>query len=186
MSAGHGGVGGGTHGGVGPDDAGGEARRPLRGMIFAMSPERVIGLGGRIPWRHPGDVRRFKQVTMGSTVIMGRATFDETGKALPGRRNIVVTSRPIDVAGVERAVSVREALHMAGDADVWFIGGARIYEEAMTYVDVIDVTYVPEHIEAPKAVRAPAIDETVFEAGPLLAHEEEAGLTRRVYRRRHR
>jgi dihydrofolate reductase len=73
---------------------------------------------------------------------------------------------------------------MAGDADVWFIGGARIYEEAMAYVDVIDVTYVPDHVSAEGAVRAPPIDERIFEPGPLLPHEEEPGLTRRVYRRR--
>jgi dihydrofolate reductase len=153
-------------------------------MIFAISPERVIGVGGQIPWRHPGDMRRFKQVTLGTTVIMGRATFDENGRPLPGRRNIVVTSRPLDVAGVEIAGSVGEALRMAGDADVWFIGGARIYEEAMAYVDVIDVTYVPDHVSAEGAVRAPPIDERIFEPGPLLPHEEEPGLTRRVYRRR--
>ncbi len=82
----------------------------MRGMIFAMSPERVIGLDGKIPWRHPGDLRRFKQVTLGSTIIMGRATFDDNGRPLPGRRNIVVTSRPLDVPGVEVAPSVDEAL----------------------------------------------------------------------------
>jgi dihydrofolate reductase len=158
----------------------------MRGMILAVSPEGVIGLGGKIPWRHPGDMRRFKRVTLGSTVIMGRATFDETGKPLPGRRNIVVTSRPLDLAGVERVGSVDEALALAGDGDLWFIGGARIYEEAMRHVDVIDVTYVPDHVDAPDAVRAPPIDERVFEPGPLLPHEDEPGLTRRVYRRRER
>src|SRR5271170_1901691 len=106
----------------------------MRGMIFAMSPDRVIGLDGKIPWRHPGDMRRFKRVTLGTTVIMGRATFDESGRPLPGRRNIVVTSRPLEVPGVEVATSVDAALEMAGDADVWFIGGARIYEEAMPRV----------------------------------------------------
>jgi dihydrofolate reductase len=156
----------------------------MRGMILAVSPEGVIGLGGKIPWRHPGDMRRFKRVTMGSTVIMGRATFDETGKPLPGRHNIVVTSRPLDVPGVVRVGSVDEALTRAGDGDVWFIGGARIYEEAMRHVDVIDVTYVPDHVDAPGAVRAPPIDERTFEPGPLLPHEDEPGLTRRVYRRR--
>ena len=159
----------------------------MRGMILAVSPEGVIGLGGKIPWRHPGDMRRFKRVTLGSTVIMGRATFDETGKPLPGRRNIVVTSRPLDVAGVERVGTVDQALALAGVAcDVWFIGGARIYEEAMRHVDVIDVTYVPDHVDAPGAVHAPPIDERVFEPGPLLPHEDEPGLTRRVYRRRER
>ncbi len=158
----------------------------MRGMILAVSPEGVIGLAGKIPWRHPGDMRRFKRVTMGSTVIMGRATFDETGKPLPGRRNIVVTGRPLDVPGVERVSTVDEALALAGDADVWFIGGARIYEEAMRHVDVIDVTYVPDHVDAPEAVRAPPIDERVFEPGPMLPHEDEPGLTRRVFRRRAR
>jgi hypothetical protein len=56
----------------------------------------------------------------------------------------------------------------------------------MKYADVIDVTYVPDHVEAPNAVRVPAIDETVFEPGPLLPHEDEPGLTRRVYTRRKR
>lgn len=156
----------------------------MRGMILAVSPEGVIGVGGKIPWRHPGDMRRFKRVTMGATVIMGRATFEETGKPLPGRRNIVVTSRPLDVPGVERVGTVEEALARVGDGDVWFIGGARIYEEAMRHVDVIDVTYVPDRVDAPDAVRAPPIDERVFEPGPLLPHEDEPGLTRRVYRRR--
>ncbi len=159
----------------------------MRGMIFAVSPEGVIGLGGKIPWRHPGDHRRFKRVTTGTTVIMGRATFDEVGKPLPGRRNIVVTSRPLDVPGVETARSVDEALALAGDAgDIWFIGGARIYAEAMRHADVIDVTYVPDHVDAPGAVRAPPIDEALFEPGPLLQHEDEPGLTRRVYSRRRR
>ena len=147
----------------------------MRGMILAVSPEGVIGLQGKIPWRHPGDMRRFKRVTMGSTVVMGRATFDETGKPLPGRRNIVVTRRPLDVAGVERVASVDEALARAGDADVWFIGGARIYEEAMRHVDVIDVTYVPDHVEAPEAVRAPPIDERVFEPGPCSSTRTNRG-----------
>jgi dihydrofolate reductase len=153
-------------------------------MIYAVSPEGIIGAGGTIPWRHPGDVRRFKRVTLGTTVIMGRKTFEEVGTPLPGRRNIVVTSRPLDVPGVEAVRSVDEALARAGDADVWFIGGARIYEEAMRHVDIIDVTYVPDHVVAPDAVRAPPIDERIFEPGPLLPHEDEPGLTRRVYTRR--
>jgi dihydrofolate reductase len=153
-------------------------------MIFAMSPERVIGVGGQIPWSHPGDMRRFMRVTMGTTVIMGRATFDSVGKALPKRRNIVVTSRPLDVPAVECARSVADAVALAGDADLWFIGGARIYQEAMAYVDIIDVTYVPEHVDAPNAVRAPEIDERVFDPGPLVPLEEEPPLMRRRFTRR--
>jgi dihydrofolate reductase len=89
--------------------------------------------------------------------------------------------------GVETVRSVDEALARAGDGgDVWFIGGARIYADAMRHVDVIDVTYVPDRVTAPDAVRAPEIDGTDFETGPLLDHEDEPGLKRRVYTRRKR
>lgn len=155
-------------------------------MIYAVSPEGVIGLHGAIPWCYPGDSRRFKRVTLGSTVIMGRLTFESVGKALPGRRNVVVTRRALDVPNVESVDSVPHAVALAGDADIWFIGGARIYEEGMNFADLIDVTYVPDHIGAADAVRAPSIDETVFAAGPLLPHEDEPMLTRRVYVRRAR
>jgi dihydrofolate reductase len=156
----------------------------MRGLIYAVSPDGVIGVDGRIPWRYPGDFRRFKRVTMGATVVMGRATFESIGKPLAGRRNIVVTSGAIDAPGVETARSVGEALAKAGDGDVWLIGGARIYAEGMRHADVIDVTYVPDRIDAVGAVKAPPIDESVFAPGPLLPHEDEPGLTRRVYRRR--
>jgi dihydrofolate reductase len=156
----------------------------MKGMIFAVSPEGVIGVGGRIPWRYPGDFRRFKRVTMGKTLIMGRHTFESIGHPLPGRRNIVVTSRPLNVEGVECVASVDEALEKAGDEiDVWFIGGKRIYEEAMKHVDVIDVTYVPDHVTAPDAVRAPNIDGT-WEGGRIVQHEDEPTLKRRVFTRR--
>ena len=77
-----------------------------------------------------------------------------------------------------------EALALAGDGDVWFIGGARIYAEAMAHVDVIDVTYVPDRVDAPDAVRAPPIDERDLRALALVLHEDEPALTRRTYRRR--
>jgi dihydrofolate reductase len=160
------------------------------GAIYAVSPEGVIGVGNRVPWHHPGDTRRFKRVTMGSTLVMGRKTFESVGKALPGRRNIVVTRALLAVPGIECVESLPAALKLAdagvgyGNGDVWLVGGSRIYEEGMKYADIIDVTYVPDHVEAPSAVRAPPIDERIFEAGPLLAHEDEPGLTRRVYTRR--
>jgi dihydrofolate reductase len=159
----------------------------MLGMIYAASPEGVIGRDGAIPWRYPGDWRRFKRVTLGATVIMGRATFESIGKALPGRRNVVVTSRPLDAAGVERAGTLAEAVALARSndgRDTWFIGGARVYREAMAYADRIDVTYVPDHVSTEGAVFAPRIDETVFEAGPLVPHEDEPALTRRIYERK--
>jgi dihydrofolate reductase len=154
----------------------------MRGMLFAVSPEGVIGVGGRIPWHYAGDFRRFRRLTLGTTLIMGRKTYESIGHPLPGRRNIVVTSRPLE--GVECVPTLDEAVARAGDAiDVWFIGGARIYEEAMRYADIIDVVYVPDRIDAPDAVRAPAIDET-WEGGPVVQHEDEPTLKRRVFTRR--
>jgi dihydrofolate reductase len=154
-------------------------------MIAAVSPEGVIGLHGAIPWRHPGDMRRFARVTRGGTVIMGRLTWESMKRRpLPHRRNVVVSRG--DVGDVEHYADVKTALAKVGDesADVWFIGGARIYEEAMQYCDLIDLTYVPDHVTDPDAVKFPPIDERVWEPGELVPHEEEAGLFRRVFRRR--
>ncbi len=153
-------------------------------MIYAISPEGVIGLGGQIPWHHPADQRRFQRITRGCAVIMGRATFDENGVALAERRNLVVTSRPLPVPGVETAPSLAEALARVGDADVWLIGGARIFAEGAFVADLIDVTYVPDHVLDQRAVHAPPIDASRFDAGPLLPHEDDPSLSRRVYRRR--
>jgi dihydrofolate reductase len=149
------------------------------GSIAAVSPEWVIGVGNKVPWHHAGDMRRFKRVTLGTTIIMGRLTWESMNKkALPGRRNLVVTSTPDK--GVECFADIHAAL-MATRGDVWFVGGARIYADAMEHVDLIDLTFVPEHVLAEGAVKFPAIDPERFEAGPMLPHEDEAGLSRRVY-----
>jgi dihydrofolate reductase len=151
------------------------------GMIVAVSPEGVIGLHGTIPWRYPGDVRRFKRVTMDSTVIMGRLTWESIGKPLPGRRNVVVTSQL--VPGVECHPDIPSAL-ASSTGRVWFIGGVRIYAEAMAYADLIDVTRVPDYIGHPDAVRFPPIDPGLWIEGPIIPHEDEPSLTRQEYLRR--
>jgi dihydrofolate reductase len=155
--------------------------------IAAVSPDWVIGRNNDVPWKHPGDFRRFKRVTLGGTVIMGRLTWESMNqKPLPGRRNIVVTRAPGSAVGeVLYVASVESALEAASrEVPVWFVGGARIYEEAMAYVDEIDITFVPDVIPIEGSVRFPRIDPEVFDAGPLLPHEDEEGLTRRIYRRR--
>jgi dihydrofolate reductase len=157
------------------------------GSIAAVSPEWAIGLNNEVPWRHPGDFRRFKRVTLGSVVIMGRLTWESMNrKALPGRRNLVVTATSDPT--VECFQNVEAALTSAlgnSTTNVWFIGGARVYTEAMAHVDVLDITFVPEHGTAREAVRFPTIDETLFAPGPIVPHEDEPGLTRRLYRRIH-
>ena len=75
----------------------------MRGMIYAVSPDGVIGKDNAIPWRHPGDLKRFKRMTMGAVVVMGRNTYDEVGKPLPGRRNIVAVGHRYRHVGRSRA-----------------------------------------------------------------------------------
>jgi dihydrofolate reductase len=153
-----------------------------RGIMVAMSPEGVIGLGGKIPWHYRGDLRRVKRLTLGTTLIMGRVTWESLGgRPLPGRRNLVVTSRAIPDA--ECFPDLASAL-AASQGSVWFFGGARIYREAMPFADFIDVVYVPDHIVDSNAVHFPSIDPTVWEQGPLVDHEDEPTLKRRVYTRR--
>jgi dihydrofolate reductase len=155
---------------------------PLRAIMVAVSPDGVIGRGGKIPWHYGGDLKRLKSVTMGSTVIMGRVTWESAGsKPLPGRRNIVITGAALP--GVECFADIPSALATV-QGPVWFLGGARIYAEAMQYCDLIDVTYVPDHVDPAGAVLFPPIDPEKWEAGPLVDHEEEPTLCRRVYTRK--
>ncbi len=155
------------------------------GIIVAVSPEGIIGVDGGIPWHYSTDMKRFKRITTGSTVIMGRHTWESLPvKPLKDRRNIVITSR--EVEGVDCYGDVASAL-ASTTGDVWFIGGARIYEEAMGHADLIDLTYVPDRIDtegAEGAVRFPDIDETVWEPGPRERAPDDDRLERQVYRRR--
>lgn len=155
---------------------------PLRAMMVAVSPDGVIGRGGKIPWHYSGDLKRLKRITMGATVIMGRITWESAGsKPLPGRRNIVITRATLP--DVECFADIPSALATV-PGDVWFLGGARIYAEAMQYCDLMDVTYVPDHVEPRGAVLFPPIDPAQWEAGSLVDHEDEPTLCRRVYTRK--
>ena len=157
------------------------------GIIVAISPEGIIGVDGGIPWHYSTDMKRFKRITTGTTVIMGRRTWESLPKKpLKDRRNIVITRRDLDdIQGVDGYRDVASAL-ASTTGDVWFIGGARIYEDAMRFADFIDLTYVPDRVEAPGAVYFPEIDEAIWEAGPLEPDPENHQLKRRVYRRRKR
>jgi dihydrofolate reductase len=150
-------------------------------LIVAISPDRVIGIGNQIPWHHSADLKRFKALTQGATVIMGRNTYESIGKPLPKRRNLVVTRATI--AGVECFPSLDGAL-AAVEGDAWIIGGAQLYKEGLRVCDRIDVTFVPDRPSPDGAVLFPPIDEHVFEAGPLERFDDEPALTRRAYTRR--
>ena len=118
-------------------------------IIVAASSNNVIGADGRLPWRLPEDLRHFKAVTMGKPLVMGRATFESIGRALPGRRNIVITRQRGFVAeGCTVAGSPREALAAAGDAaEVMVIGGGEIYREFLPRADRIYLTRVQAEVD---------------------------------------
>jgi dihydrofolate reductase len=115
-------------------------------IIAAMTDERVIGLNGKLPWHIPEDLKRFKKITMGHPVIMGRKTFDSVGKPLPGRLNIVVSRNPeFSAPGIETATNIEEALEKAettGDPEIFILGGAEIYKLALPKTDRLYLTLI--------------------------------------------
>ncbi len=100
--------------------------------VVAMTPDGVIGMDGGMPWRLSSDLRRFKELTMGGVLIMGRKTYDSIGRPLPGRETIVITrNREWSADGVVRAASPEEALDRVGDRPGFVVGGAEIYRQLL-------------------------------------------------------
>jgi len=118
-------------------------------IIVAVSTNNVIGVDGGLPWRLPEDLRKFKSITMGKPMIMGRATFESIGRALPGRRSIVLSRQAGFVAaGCDVVTSPGQALEIAGDVEeVMVIGGGNIYEQFLPMTDRIYLTRVDAHID---------------------------------------
>lgn len=110
--------------------------------IYARAANGVIGRDGALPWHIPADLKRFKGLTMGAPMIMGRKTFESFGKPLPGRRHIVLT-RDADwrAEGAESAPSPGKALAMAGP-DAWVIGGAEVFRLLLPRCDRVELTEV--------------------------------------------
>jgi dihydrofolate reductase len=123
--------------------------RPEITLVAAMSRNRVIGRHGEMPWHLPADLKHFKAITLGYPVIMGRRTFDSIGRALPGRRNVVISrSRPELPDGVELASSLEEALASCGDVDrVMVIGGGEIYRQSLELARRLELTLIDAEIE---------------------------------------
>ena len=121
-------------------------------IVAAAGKKRVIGKKGSTPWYIPAELKRFKEITMGHPIIMGRITHQSIGKALPGRTNIVITHDPgYLVEGCIVVHSLEEALRQAqgkpGSEEVFIIGGGQIYEQAISLADKLYLTYVDKEIE---------------------------------------
>jgi dihydrofolate reductase len=117
---------------------------PRVSIIVATDERGAIGREGQLPWRLPEDLRRFKSLTLGKPVVMGRRTWDSIGKPLPGRLNLVVTRQAgLQLPGATVVGSLQEALAKAGDVpEICIIGGAEIYRLALPLADTLHLTRV--------------------------------------------
>ena len=153
----------------------------MKGILVAVSPEGIIGKDNSIPWHYSADLKRFKRLTLGKTVIMGRRTWESLPvKPLPDRRNIVITQSSLD--DVECFSSIDDALATC-EGDVWFIGGAGIYQEALGKADIIDMTLVPDNVSGEGCVGFPKIGDE-WDAGPIEEMETDGNLKHQTYTRR--
>jgi dihydrofolate reductase len=118
-------------------------------IIVAAAENGAIGSDNRLPWHLPDDLKRFKALSLGKPIVMGRRTFDSIGRPLPGRTNIVVSRQAgLAIEGVLVAPSLDAALAAAGSApEIVVIGGAEIFRQVLPRTDVIHLTRVHAHID---------------------------------------
>lgn len=143
-------------------------------LIVALAQNHVIGIDNKLPWYLPNDLKYFKQVTMGKTIIMGRKTYESIGKPLPGRTNIIITRqadyRPPNandsvrvVASLEAAKELAASLALInGQNEALIIGGAEIYTQALPLVDRMYLTEV--HADVGGDAYFPAFDRSQWQA----------------------
>lgn len=129
------------------------------GLIWAQASNGVIGDRGTLPWHLPEDLQRFRTLTTGSTVVMGRATWDSLPtyvRPLPGRRNVVLTRQPRWVAEGATVAPSLEAALVGSPGDVWVIGGASVYTVALLVADRVEVTQLEQPFDGD--AYAPTLD----------------------------
>lgn len=148
-------------------------------IIAAVAENGVIGRNGQLPWRLSDDLQRFKRLTMGHTIIMGRRTWESIGRPLPGRRTVVVTRNPalqVDAVGVETATSIDAAIQLAkdaGDDEAFIVGGAELYRQSLPRADRLHLTRV--HAQVDGDTRLPDVrwnDWRLVESKPHPADEK--------------
>lgn len=151
-------------------------------LIAAIARNSVIGNQGGIPWHIPADLQHFKDLTMGHTVIMGRRTYESIGRPLPGRQNIVVTTTKTQILGCQTARSLHEALHLAEHPEIFIIGGAMLYAQALPMADQLDLTFVDDAPEGDTLF--PSVDWNCYDEIERESHKGEPTYTYVTYRRR--
>jgi dihydrofolate reductase len=143
-------------------------------LIVAMAANRVIGRDNALPWRLPADLRRFKAVTMGQMLVMGRRTYESIGRPLPGRRTVVITRRTDwSPEGVAVVHSLEEALASASaEAEVFVAGGGEVFREALPLAGRIHLTRI--EAEVPGDTTFPDFDPTAWKIVDEEHHEPDA------------
>lgn len=142
-------------------------------MVVAISENNGIGKNNQLLWHLPADLKHFKEITTGHTIIMGRKTYESIGKALPNRRNIVVTRNTgLTLPGVEVKHSLPEALSScAEEKEVFIIGGAEIFNQSLAHTNKIYLTRVHQNFAADTFF--PDIDPTKWEESQIESHEPD-------------
>ncbi len=118
-------------------------------IIAAIAQNNAIGINNQLIWHLPADLQFFKKTTLNSTIIMGRKTFDSIGKALPKRKNIVISSNAhFDAPGCVLVQNLNDAIAQSDSEEVFIVGGAKIYELSMPIVHKLYITHVHHAFEA--------------------------------------
>lgn len=142
-------------------------------IIVAKAKNGVIGIDNTLPWHLPADLKHFKQTTLGHPIIMGRKTWESLGRALPGRRNIVISREArFHAEGAECFTSIDAAIDACKNEDLAFIiGGAQIYEQALDQVNKLVITEVD--IEVAGDAHFPEISPSIWKEVDRQAHPAE-------------
>ena len=130
-------------------------------LVVARATNGVIGRGGKLPWHLPADLKRFKSLTMGSVMVMGRKTFESLPGILPGRRHVVLTrDERWHADGAQVGRDVEEALHLAAGQRISVIGGAEIFRLFLPLANKIELTEVLEDVDGDRIMEDPRDDGT--------------------------
>ncbi len=126
-------------------------------IIVAFSEGNIIGKNNKMPWKLSGDLKHFKEITTGHTVVMGRKTFESIGKPLPNRKNIVLTSIPESIIDCITADSLKDAIAISGEEkELFIIGGESVYKQTLPFADKLYITEI--HADLDGDAKFPEID----------------------------
>ncbi len=158
-------------------------------LIAAMDKQRAIGKNNTLPWHLPNDLKRFKQLTLGGVILMGRKTAESLGRALPKRRNLVLTrNQNVLFEAMQNVSSIQMAINSLDDAQALFIiGGGEVYQLAMPYATQMHLTVVDTEVEAAE-VFFPQLDFSQWQCVERNSHPADSqhayAFVESVFRRR--